>query len=130
MLWGLVAFVREFWAANLVLVCAVGGLAAVAYLTRDIRMALAAVGVAFLGVMASALFKHGYDAKVREDRAEMARVLLAREKTVAELTADNERRAETDAARIVELQKVIDDTPPNNAPGLDRKGAARIRNIR
>lgn len=124
------SFLWSYWTLILPALLAAAAFAYVAFILRNWRAALAAIALAASIIAAGVIYKRGYDARTAEVLAAQRSILQARIKTLEEVSARDAERATADAARIAELQKLVDDTPPNTAPGLPQGAAERIGKIR
>lgn len=129
-MWGSLAFLKEYWGPLLALAPVIAALGFIAYVSRDWRVAAAAVAIVAVMLYADHLFKQGYNKREAELRAEYTRVLAEREVVRAEAEAEYRRQKAEDDARLAELQRVIDETPPNDQPAVPRSSGGRIRSVR
>jgi hypothetical protein len=124
------SFVVSYWKVIVPLIPVVGGLSYIAFLTRDIRVALTVCAIVGLTIYSGTIYKRGYDTKVAEIESDMRRIVAARDRTISEINTTYEQNRASDATRIAELERLVNDTPANTRPALDRAAAGRVRSIR
>jgi uncharacterized membrane protein len=109
---------------------AVVGLGAVAWFSKNWKVALAALGVLALGFLYMQVDKSAYQRRVNEEKAAEIATLKHRIGALQLATKADADRAGKDQARIKELERLASETPPNTGACLDRDAARRVRAVR
>lgn len=127
---GTLAFLGANWLWVIVVVLAVAALGAVAWLFKNWKPVLVAVGLLVVYFGGQALWVDGYNTHVAEEVARQTASLQARlDATNAAAQADA-MRAQQANDRIAELERQAADTPANNDKCLDESAAKRVGGIR
>lgn len=129
MQWAL-SYIGSTWALILVVVLAVVALGAVAWFSRNWKVAVAAIIVLALGLAYQQIDKNAYQRAVSEQAAAQVKALQARVALLNAVTKQDAERAAKDAAEIEQLREHAGQTPANTSPCLDDGAAARIGAIR
>lgn len=129
-MYSLFVFLASNWALVLVGVLAIVICGAVAWFTKNWKAA--AIGVAILAAIYGAqhLFTAGVNAEVARQVARERALLENRIKLANDIADDHIKRAEQDAAKIEELEKLAAQTPANDTACLDRDAARRVRDVK
>lgn len=127
---GTLAFLGTNWQWVIVVGLAVASLAAVAWLFKNWKPVLVAVGLLVVYFGGQALWVDGYNTHVAEEVARQTAALQARlDATNAAAQADA-MRAQRASGRIAELERKAADTPANDNECLDEGAARRVGGIR
>lgn len=117
---------------GLVIACtiAVIALGAVAWFTRNWKVAVAAAVVLGLGFAYMAIDKAAYQRRVSEEAKAQVVLLQGRLATIQLTNAVYAKRLSEDGARISDLEKQASETPKNDSPCFDADAARRVRAVR
>lgn len=129
-MYSLFVFLASNWALVTAAVLAIVICGAVAWFTKNWKPA--AIGLAILAAIYGAqhLFTAGVNAEVARQVAR-EKALMENRINVANDIADHHiKRAEQDAAKIEELERMAAQTPANTNACLDAAAAGRVRSIR
>lgn len=129
-MWGTIAFVSHNWQWIIIGLGLVVGLGVLAFITKNIKLVLAAAVIVGVGLAGQALYSAGYNAKVNEDVAARTAILTERLQTLQNLSEADKQRSDNDTATIKRLQEAADATPVNNNACLDEGAADRIGKIK
>lgn len=129
-LFGVLAFLVAYWQWMLIGAVVAGGLVYASLIMRNWKLVAAAGVIAALFVTHQWVYVAGYKAKERKVQAEIVRIMKLRDELIKEASEADKSRAAADAARIAELEKMINATPKDNRIALPRAAAGRVRNVR
>lgn len=123
-------FLMLNWALVFAVVAAVIICGAIAWFTKNWKVA--AVGLAVLGALFAGqhLFTAGVDAEVARQVAREKALLEHRIQIANEIADSHMKRAEEDAAKIEELERLASQTPANPDACFDIDATGRVRALR
>lgn len=128
-MWAL-SYIGSTWVLILVIALCVVALGALAWLSANWKLAVAAALILAAGFAYMHVDKQAYGRRVAEENAARVDRLEKQISTMNKTAAEHARRTVEDAAHIADLESKVNDTPPNAQRCLDRGGARRVRDIR
>lgn len=128
-MYSLFVFLASNWALVTAAILAIVICGAIAWFTKNWKVA--AVGIAILAAIYGAqhLFTAGVNAEVARQVAREKALLEHRIQIANEIADQHMKRAEEDAVRIEELERLAAQTPANSDACLDIDAARRVRDI-
>jgi hypothetical protein len=128
-MYSLLVFLASNWALVTAAVLAVVICGAVAWFTKNWKVAAVGVGILAAIYGAQHLFTAGINAEVARQVAREKALLEHRIQIANDIADQHMKRAEADAVRIEELERLAAQTPANSDACIDRDGAGRLRSI-
>jgi hypothetical protein len=128
-MYSLLVFLASNWALVTAAVLAVVICGAVAWFTKNWKVATVGVGILAAVYGAQHLFTAGVNAEVARQVAREKALLEHRIQIANDIADQHMKRAEADAVRIEELERLAAQTPANSDACIDRDGAGRLRSI-
>lgn len=128
-MYSLFVFLSSNWALVLAGVLAIVICGAIAWFTRNWKVAVVGLGILAALYAGQYLFTAGVNAEVARQVARERVALENRIKLANEIADHHIKRAEEDAAKIEELERLAAQTPANPDACLDRDSVGRLRNI-
>jgi apolipoprotein N-acyltransferase len=129
MLW-LLSYIGSNFALILVVTLAVAALGAFAWFARNWKAAVAALALLAAGFTYMQIDKSVYQRRVAEEAASKVRVMEDRLRIMSAISKAYTDSYVVDQNALNELKRRASETPPNNAPCLDRDAARRVQSIR
>jgi|APCry1669192522_1035417.scaffolds.fasta_scaffold00945_7 uncharacterized protein HemX len=125
-----VSYVGANWSLAVVVTLSVGGMALIAFLTRNLWAVVIALGLMAAGFAYVQVDKAAYQRRVSEEAAQQVKALQGRLDTLQAVNAADVARSLADAERIANLELQAMQTPANDAPCLPEDAAKRVGDIR
>lgn len=117
------------WLLVIVVSLVVVALGLAAYVLKNLKFALAAIGVAAAGLAYQGAVTSGIQDQMQRDLAAKTELYEGRIKTLNDLAKRNAVQAKLDADKIEELERTASETPKNDGACLDADAANRVSNI-
>lgn len=127
---GTLAFLGTNWQWVVVVILAVAALGAVAWLFKNWKPVLVAVGLLVVYFGGQALWVDGYNTHVAEEVARQTAMLQARLDAANAAAQADALRAQQASDRVSELERQAADTPANADKCLDVDAAKRVGGIK
>jgi hypothetical protein len=126
----LLSYIGSTWALILAVVIAVVALGAIAWFSRNWKVAVAAVVILGAGLAYQQIDKNAYERRVSEEAAAQVKALQARVALLDMINRSYAEQAAKDADDLSHLREQAGNTPANGGPCLDEGAADRIGRTR
>lgn len=126
----LLSYIGSNFALIGIVVLLVVALGAVAWFSRNWKVAVAAAAVLAIGLAYQQVDKSAYQRRIAEEAAARIAVMQGRLDTLNKTNQADAKQAAKDAAEIEQLRAVANSTPANETTALPEDAAKRIGAIR
>lgn len=129
MIWAL-SYISANWALIVSVVLVIVGLGFLAFFLKNWKAAAAALAIAALAFAFQWTDRNAYQRRVNEESVAAFERLKSNLELANQIADDHMKRAEVDAAKIEELERLAASTPANSNACFDIDTTRRVRALR